>query len=201
MSVISDLLDSMNESEKQKWYQAQIALATLMIAGLIRRFDLSRSLQIPDPHDVVHETIVRIDHGSNPRYVWDNLNPPTLTLFFARCMRTTIFSYRSKERSHSKRQAPLSELHKPKNSQALAVAEAVEAELSGDALSCRLEEILADRRVYGKTVQYLRNLQDYANRQATPEEVAHDLGVQRSTIETLRKRSRALIEDSRDKTK
>jgi DNA-directed RNA polymerase specialized sigma24 family protein len=189
MSQLAGFLAGLDKEAERKWHSSQVALAEFMIAGLIRRFNVS-SDQLPEAEEVVNETVGRILNLTK-NYVWDGENPPTLNKFFANCLKRSISALRSKERYRLK--------YTIKFAATSGVEDRVlpeEATLSGDDVSSKIERLISERRLRGANVVYLRKLLNYASARNNKAEIAADLGVSVETVSTLRKRARRLVEQA-----
>jgi DNA-directed RNA polymerase specialized sigma24 family protein len=191
---LSFFLDGLSEIEKLRWSKQQEATALLLIAGLVRLAGgFSGSIEFSDPKEIVNETTKRILERHSDRYVWDGMTPGTLNKFFARCMRTTLSSFRAEERGHRAggqklRQQPLL------NPTPMQIFEQHERSVFAPS---RANEVLAaalkSSRLRGKTRQYLKEIQRYASAQNSTAEIAADLNVQINSVDTFRKRARSLL--------
>jgi DNA-directed RNA polymerase specialized sigma24 family protein len=187
---VQEILDIMAlpPTQLKDWYLRQLVIANRLRASVNRSFgrnDLTTSspAALPEASDIVHETCRRVIEGYNETYVWDR--SVSFDKFFARCLRATCWSLRDAERRHIKGgQAIVSRVlvdpprAPPEQDDNVANRQYAPA----------LAAAIATKFMTGAAVRYATKLDVYALEKWSAPEIAKDLDVKQSTVESLRGR-------------
>lgn len=181
--------------ERVKWYTVQILLARSLIKGILLKAkagNAGRPFFVPEPEELVSETIVRV-LDQKKRYQWDGLSPETFDEFFAGCIRTTADYFWSKARGHRNQNVLLRQSIVPPTVAEL--ADAKHRNLEDRDSKAALAAAIAKTRIRGVTLRYAQNLPSYVEQGSATLEIAADLGVEKSTVPSIRARLHRLFDE------
>ena len=188
------LIKDLGAAEYGRWYDQQVITARYLRAGLARLMQISLTpgedpIALPEAEEIVDETILRI-LSSTEGYTWDGVSPPKFSRFVAICMKTTLSSLRAGERKHF-----ISPERKAKITMHLAVPGSEPSTDAAEKDGKTLASVIVEKtRMRGTSVQYVNRLESYALRNFSTKEIAADLRVKPSSVESYRKRFREILQ-------
>lgn len=192
---LQQFIDTTPKPALDLWYGKQVALARWAIAKVSKKHGTARSRNLEDI-EVVNETVLRVLSAHNDRYMWDGA--ASFDLFFAKCLKVTVESFRSDERTADRRRTTaLSHLAALPEPYAGPLLE--DERISRAQAQVTVNMMIAQTRMRGQAVAYAGNLLKYADECWKPAEIAADLGVKESTLPSLRARIRSVIDDPESK--
>jgi DNA-directed RNA polymerase specialized sigma24 family protein len=171
----------------KKWYLQQLVIASFLRAGLNKRFarnnlETTSPAELPEPTEIVADTIRRILEEYSDQYIWDG--SIHFNNFFARCLRTTCSSLRDAERRHRDGRAIVAR----HMLQISCVPPEQDDYVANRQYAPALAAAIATTSMTGAGVDYAKKLDVYATEKWSLDEIADDLGVNKSSVDSLRRR-------------
>lgn len=191
--LLRKMLDPSRGADRVAWHDRQLLVARYLVNGFRGRFR-EQDLVLPDPEDLIDETVTRILEVHSSRYVWDGTDPPDFDKFFARCMSTTINSAYSNGRSQRKKIAALFREARTVAPRPAELNAGVEDTFTLKDSGPVLAATIATANLGSPMRAYLARLPHHAALKSTLAEIAADLNVKPETVHSYRKRLRKLLD-------
>ncbi|WP_330085262.1 hypothetical protein [Methylocystis iwaonis] len=179
------------------WYKHKVIIAEAMRNKLLK-VRHARKHELPEPEEVVHETIKRIlDHDKN--FIWDK--NVEFEYFFAKCMKCALYDLQNRERKFSRRSNNIAAINKltPLPPTLEESIECRNRKMYFEDAQKALDSAIADTNIRGNIKKYASNMKIYAENKLLTPEIAAEIGVSPNSIDPYRQRLEAVIAKAKPK--